>query len=97
MLIIEAFQLITPVVLLHYSLTHRHNFIISIRRLFGKLLFIYVYYTVVLSIILLNCRPIDIDSLRLATYMAAYRVVFACLDQMRVKEHDLSSKCCTVS
>jgi hypothetical protein len=56
-----------------------------------------MHYTVVLSIILLNCRPIDIDSLRLATYMAAYRVVFACLDQMRVKEHDLSSKCCTVS
>jgi hypothetical protein len=26
--------------------------------------------------------------------MAAYRAVFPCLDQMRVKEHDLSSKCC---
>jgi hypothetical protein len=35
MLIIEAFQL-TPVVLLHYSLTHRHNFIISILRLFRE-------------------------------------------------------------
>jgi hypothetical protein len=56
-----------------------------------------MHYTVVLSIILLNCRTIDIDSLGLAMYMAAYRVVFACLDQMRVKEHDLSSKCCTVS